>query len=144
MGLFRRAKKQAGLPAENIRKTDEYATRFRGAVPTTFPDGSPYDALESYDEITELAKQLMGSSHPDAQDLAIYCFKTLAGFASVGSPETYTTSAAAEALTAREIMLQAGMVGEERVLSRALLLILDYHEKAGHQPAMDPEQGTSS
>ncbi|MCX5306512.1 hypothetical protein OG304_24135 [Streptomyces sp. NBC_00160] len=133
--------------ARNIdRQTDEFAAALRPDVPRTYPDGQPYPALESYDEVTQLAKALKGSQHPDAEDLAVYCLKTLAGFASVNDARTHTASAAVEAYSARQLLLQAGLSEQERTLSRALLLILDYHENAEHELIMDidPEATTKT
>ncbi|MFI6938852.1 hypothetical protein ACIBI4_06245 [Streptomyces sp. NPDC050418] len=143
MGLFRRSKKQVDPLAESMRKTDELAAEFRSDVPTAFPDGTPYPALQSYDEITDLAKRLLASGHPQGEELSMYCIKVLMNFALVASADAYKASTGVEAATAREIMLEAGWTEDERALSRALLLILDFHEKAGHQPIMDIEPGAS-
>ncbi|MEU6541616.1 hypothetical protein [Streptomyces sp. NPDC047000] len=150
MGLFsRRAKKEdpraravnppdeQDARARAVNMLEETAAEFWPKVPATFPDGTPFPARPAYDEIVALGRALAFSPHPDAADLMMYCFKTLAGFAEVANPETFLASNAVEAADARGLLLEAGMVQEERALSRGLLLILDYHEKAGHELVMD-------
>ena len=137
MGLFSRRAKKEDPRARAVNLLEEQAAEFWPQVPAAFPDGTPFPARPAYDEIVALGRALAFSPHPEAAELMMYCLKTLAGFATVTNPETFRASNAVEATAARGLLLQAGMVQEERALSRGLLLILDYHEKAGHEVVMD-------
>ncbi|MDA0632259.1 hypothetical protein OUY22_02430 [Nonomuraea sp. MCN248] len=113
------------------------AADFWTSVPSTYPNGSAFPAAEPYGQVVRLAKFLIASPHPEAADLTKFCVKVLACFSQAEEPESHRASLAVEALYVRKALLAAGLEQQERALSDALLLLLDYHEQSGHEVVLD-------
>ena len=130
MGLFNRGTKRW------IRQIEEMARDWRPNVPKSYPDGTPFPAEQPFDDVVAVAKTITRAGYPEPA--GIFCLKLLAHLSTLNDEPFYRASFfGVEAPEVRHMLLQAGMRNEERALSAAGLLALDYHEKAGHRVVMN-------
>lgn len=132
MALFQRKMRR------DVERLEEIARGWWPKVPQTFPDGTPFPARQPYDDVLAIAVKIRRTGGPAW--LLAFCMKVLAHYASLGEVSFYRLSfTGMEAPEARKDLLAAGMAAEERALSNALLLALDFHEKAGHRCIMNAD-----
>ncbi|MEV4613564.1 hypothetical protein AB0K43_13320 [Kitasatospora sp. NPDC049258] len=123
------------LRARAIRCLEQKAAELWSQVPAVFPDGTPFRARTAFEEVVALGRLLILSSPPNGAELMGHCLNALAGLATVADPASYTVHASIQATTARRLLLRDGLAAWDQTLTRALLLTVRYHRKAGHRPS---------
>ncbi|MER8182350.1 hypothetical protein [Kitasatospora sp. NPDC094015] len=122
------------LRARAITCLEQKAAELWSQVPAVYPDGAPFRARTAFDEVVALGRLLILCSPPHGAELMGHCLRALSGLATVGDPAAYTVRASIEATTARRLLLRDGLAAWDQTLTRALLLTVRYHRKAGHRP----------
>ncbi|WP_148086257.1 hypothetical protein [Actinocorallia herbida] len=111
------------------------AAEFWLEVPKDLADHRSLNPRPAYENVAAVAKRIIASPHPRADELTRFCIKILALYATADQP--MLASFAIEAFSARDLLTKAGMHAEERTLSAAMVLLSDYHGQSGHEIIMD-------
>lgn len=112
-------------------------SRWLPDVPTTWPDGTPCPARQSFHEVTQLA---MTAFNADDAEMLKLCYRLLASLAIAGR-EPVPASLAGDALEVRQRLARGGFSAEEQIVTRAGLIVKEYAERSG-QGFVDDVSGT--
>ena len=114
--------------AEASAYLDSRAVEMWATVPKAYPDdGAPFPAGDAFAALVDLAKRAIGVGDVD---MSAFCLRVMATLAVAGQAPV-PAGFFDDLLEARQRFLRAGHPAEERVLSRAGLLVKEYAERSG-------------